>query len=230
MQKRHPQFPGQAARGMRCLRPVFGQPLERVDLRSKLAMGAYRSIALARHKENRAMPTLSEKPRGGFRFRRSSPAALMFGALATAPAHATEPEDPCTKELANQLLAARISQLAATNLAVAAETDGDFAVTWDVPDEAPVPPGAVIGFCLEKEHEDGDDWVGCWYKEGLGAHFIPTASSLDSITADSCYNPRRHRRAPLPRRHPTNSGSRCSRPASRASATPIPITSRPNPR
>ena len=116
-------------------------------------------------------------------------AALMFGALAAAPAHATEPGDPCTKELANQLLAARISQLAATNLAVAAETDGDFAVTWDVPDEAPVPPGAVIGFCLEKEHEHGDDWVGCWYKEGLGAHFIPTASSLDSITADSCYNP-----------------------------------------
>ena len=116
-------------------------------------------------------------------------AALAFGAMAMPPAHATEPEDPCTKSVMNQLTAAGISQLDATNVAVTAEDDGDFEVTWDIPDESPVPPGAVIGFCLNKQHEDGDGWTGCWYKEGLGANFNPTASSLESVTADSCYNP-----------------------------------------
>ena len=119
-------------------------------------------------------------------------AALAFGAMATAPAHATDqeaPQNPCTNSLSTALLTAGISELAATNVAVAAEPNGDFAVTWDIPDGSPVPPGAVIGFCLNKEHEDGDDWFGCWYKEGLGPDFTPTASSLESRTVDSCYGP-----------------------------------------
>ncbi len=114
-------------------------------------------------------------------------AALAFGAMAMPPAHATDQESPCTKSLSTALSTAGISQLAATNVAVAAEADGDFAVTWDIPDGSPVPPGAVLGFCLNKEHEDGDDWFGCWYKEGLGPDFTPTASSLESRTVDSCY-------------------------------------------
>ena len=114
-------------------------------------------------------------------------AALAFGAMP--PAHATDQESPCTKSLSTALSTAGISQLAATNVAVAAEANGDFAVTWDIPDGSPVPPGAVLGFCLNKEHEDGDDWFGCWYKEGLGPDFTPTASSLESRTVDSCYGP-----------------------------------------
>ena len=119
-------------------------------------------------------------------------AALAFGAMAMPPAHATDQEQsqsPCTKTLSTALWAAGITELAATNVSVAAEADGDFAVTWDIPDGSPVPAGAVLGFCLNKEHEEGDEWFGCWYKEGLGPDFTPTASSLESRTVDSCYGP-----------------------------------------
>ena len=132
-------------------------------------------------------------------------AALTALLLAAPPAHATDQEEsqnPCTKSLSTALWAAGISELAATNVSVAAEADGDFAVTWDIPDGSPVPPGAVIGFCLNKEHEDGDECFGCWYKEGLGTDFTPTASSLGEQNRRFLLRPLRHRRVPLLRRHP----------------------------
>ena len=124
--------------------------------------------------------------------RAAAAASILFLAAGTGAAHATDQEpsqSPCTNSLSNELSTAGISQLEVMNVAVAAEDDGDFAVTWDIPDGSPVPPGAVLGFCLNKEHEDGDDWFGCWYKEGLGPDFTPTASSLESRTVDSCYSP-----------------------------------------
>ena len=124
-------------------------------------------------------------------------AVLVLGAMAAAPARAAGPgEASCTRDMQNQLSLNGVSSISPTNVAVAAESDGDFEVTWDNPDsEDGVPAGTVAGFCVEKSNPapestpGGLDETVCKCSSGsCPASDWGTASSLTSLTADSCFD------------------------------------------
>ena len=123
-------------------------------------------------------------------------AVLVFGAMAAAPARAAGPGgSSCTNDMKDQLSLHGIGSISPTNVAVAAEADGDFDVTWDNPDsEDNVPVGTVAGFCVEKTKSapeatpDGLDETVCKCRSGsCPSSEWGTASSLTSLTADSCF-------------------------------------------
>ena len=120
-------------------------------------------------------------------------AALAIGAMAAAPAHAQS--DPCTKEMAGRLSVIENNQLVPTNVAVAAQADGKFEVTWNNPSGREIPSGAVVGYCVDKKHPgSGGANIVCGYAQSLG--IPPSVSSLTSATLDSCYGPNADIRPP----------------------------------
>ena len=122
-------------------------------------------------------------------------AVLVFGAMAAAPAHAAGPDGSCPNEIRDQLTLHGISSVSTTNVSVAAQSDGDFEVTWDNPgSEDNVPVGTVAGFCVEKSNpapetaSGGLDETTCKCSSGsCPASDWGTASSLTSLTTDSCF-------------------------------------------
>ena len=133
-------------------------------------------------------------------------AALAFGAMAMPPAHALT---PCTDELYLHVTSSGITSVSPTNVAIAALTDGEFEMTWDNPDEVnmnvpkgtplpqlspgEVPAGTVYGFCAEKSYESAvtgnvDKDTVCKCAEGASCPSEETASSVESVTVDSCFS------------------------------------------
>ena len=98
--------------------------------------------------------------------------------------------------MSNQLLQDGVTSISPTNVAVAAQADGEFEVTWDNPgSEDDVPAGTVVGFCVEKTiaapeaTPGGLDETTCKCSSGsCPASDWGTASSLTSLTADSCFD------------------------------------------
>lgn len=124
-------------------------------------------------------------------------AVLVFGTMAAAPASAGGSKgSSCTESMKDRLALHGIDSISPANVAVAAEADGDFEVTWDNPDSGDnVPVGTVAGFCVEKTNPapeatpDGLDETVCKCRSGsCPASDWGTASSLTSLTADSCFD------------------------------------------
>ena len=131
-------------------------------------------------------------------------AALAIGAMATTPAHAT---DPCTDDLYAAIRTFGVTSVKPTNVAVAALADGEFEMTWDNPPEesvsvqknvvsgtlspGAVPAGLVVGFCAERKYESTglgtlEEQV-CKCAEGAPCSSEDFASSITSVTFDSCF-------------------------------------------
>ena len=123
-------------------------------------------------------------------------AVLVFAAVAMPPAHATGPDESCTDAMKDQLLLEGINSISPTNVSVDAQSDGDFDVTWDNPSSTDgVPAGTVTGFCVEKSNPapeatpGGLDETICKCRSGsCPSSEWGTASSLTSLTADSCFD------------------------------------------
>ena len=132
-------------------------------------------------------------------------AVLAIGATATTPAHAT---DPCTDDLYLTVRTFGVTSVSPTNVAVAALADGEFEMTWDNPREesvsvqknarrgvlspGAVPAGLVVGFCAVKSYESTgmgtlEERV-CKCAEGAPCSSEDFASSITSVTFDSCYS------------------------------------------
>lgn len=134
--------------------------------------------------------------------------AVLLCALFAAPglAHA---QDPCPEELYLQVTSSGVDSVSPTNVAIAALADGEFELTWDNPDEVnmnvpkgtpvpqlspgEVPAGTVYGFCAEKSYESEvtntvDEETVCKCAEGGPCPSGDTASSITSVTLDSCFS------------------------------------------
>ncbi len=122
-------------------------------------------------------------------------ALLVFGAMTIPPAHAAGPDQSCTPDMRDRLAQRGVTSVAPANLAVAALADGEFDVTWDNPGSADgVPAGTVTGFCVEKTNPapeaapGGVDETTCKCRSGsCPSAAWGTASSLTSLTVDSCF-------------------------------------------
>ena len=132
-------------------------------------------------------------------------AVLVFGAMAMPPAHAAGPNEQCTQDMQTRLTLLGVTSVGPTNVAVAAQADGEFEVTWDNPPEVnvsltvaatggypagSVPTGTVIAFCVEKttSAQASLDETTCKCRSGTTCPSDwGTASSLTSLTADSCF-------------------------------------------
>ena len=134
-------------------------------------------------------------------------AVLAIGAMATPPAHA---QNTCPEELYLLVTSSGITSVSPTNVAVAAEADGAFEMTWDNPEEVSVsstekgvpgpelspgdvPEGTVYGFCAEKSYESTGmgttlEETICKCAEGASCPSEDIASSVTSVTFDSCFS------------------------------------------